>query len=571
MLHDADDVRCVAAAGTLGVVGVDSAALEGADGLLDEAALVECVGVDEALNVVLVADGQTGVDGRGRAAPVLVELEADGTGGTLLGEALRQAVVALSGDAEVEREAVERLQHLADVGCAGGAGCGVCASAGPGAAAKHGRDAGGESFGRLLWTDVVDVSVEAAVGDDFTLAGNDVCVAADDEGAVDIVHDVRVARLADADDVPVLNPDVGFVDAGVVDDERVCDDEVGGLAVGAAGRLPHALTEGLAAAELTLVAIGGVVLLDLDKELCVAEADEVTRRGAEHGGVCLALHGRWEHRTLIHGRIDVGKAHLGEVVNDVGNVDTVAVDDAAGNAVAALDDHVPANLDDGDGLAVAGLEAYGRTGRNVEAVAVGLDAVELEERVGLDEMVVAANLHGAVSLVDNAQTSLTAARVELNAAPDSHDGAGLTDGLVFGGRGDGWEERFVGNGEEGAVESFLDVAIIRGDGVVDGHEVGAVVEGALNLDLLEARGHGGEDVPATQHLLALVHERGDGVCAISDELMNVIGDEGRGFGLVETDSTGEALLGEVADLGDEELVDLGEELAMTSIQLESTV
>jgi hypothetical protein len=61
------------------------------------------------------------------------------------------------------------------------------------------------------------------------------------------------------------------------------------------------------------------------------------------------------------------------------------------------------------------------------------------------------------------------------------------------------------------------------------------------------------------------------VCAIADELLDVVGDEGRGFGLVEADAAGEALLSEVADLGEEELVELGGGLAMASIQLEGTV
>ena len=75
--HDADDVRRVPAAGPLGVEGVDGAPGERRDGVLGAAGLVERVGVDGDLDVVLVRDPQAGVD-RGRGgAPVLVELEAD--------------------------------------------------------------------------------------------------------------------------------------------------------------------------------------------------------------------------------------------------------------------------------------------------------------------------------------------------------------------------------------------------------------------------------------------------------------------------------------------------------------
>ena len=49
---DADDVRRVAAARALGVVGVDRPALERGDRVVDEARLVQRVGVDRDLDVV---------------------------------------------------------------------------------------------------------------------------------------------------------------------------------------------------------------------------------------------------------------------------------------------------------------------------------------------------------------------------------------------------------------------------------------------------------------------------------------------------------------------------------------
>ena len=54
--RDLDDVGRVAAAGALGVEGVDGAALEGRDGVLDEARFVQRVGVDRHLHVHLVGD-----------------------------------------------------------------------------------------------------------------------------------------------------------------------------------------------------------------------------------------------------------------------------------------------------------------------------------------------------------------------------------------------------------------------------------------------------------------------------------------------------------------------------------
>ncbi|GAA3033723.1 hypothetical protein GCM10020000_08730 [Streptomyces olivoverticillatus] len=55
----------MAAARTLGVVGVDRASGDGGEGVGDEARLVEGVGVDGELGAALLADGEAGVDRRG--------------------------------------------------------------------------------------------------------------------------------------------------------------------------------------------------------------------------------------------------------------------------------------------------------------------------------------------------------------------------------------------------------------------------------------------------------------------------------------------------------------------------
>jgi hypothetical protein len=86
---------------------------------------------------------------------------------------------------------------------------------------------------------------------------------------------VGVAGLADGGDAAVLQADIGLVDAGVIDDQRIGDDGVDG-AIGAGDLgLAHAVADHLAAAELHLLAIGGEVLLDLDEEFGVGKADLV--------------------------------------------------------------------------------------------------------------------------------------------------------------------------------------------------------------------------------------------------------------------------------------------------------
>lgn len=288
-----DDVRCVAAAGALGVVGVDGAALEGAEGGLDEAGFVEGVGVDRHLDVVALGDLQAVVDRRRGAAPVLVQLQADGAGEHLLLQRQRQAGVALAGEADVHREGVGGLEHPRHVPGTGGAGGGVGPGGGAGAAADHGGDPAHQRLFDLLRADEVDVRVDAAGGEDHALAGDHLGAGAD--GDVHPGLDVRVAGLADGLDAPVLETDVGLDHAPVVEDQRIGDHRVDHLRR-AQLALAHAVADDLAAAELHFLAIDGEVPFHLDPQVGVGQAHAVADGGAEHVGVGLSAD---FHRTLL--------------------------------------------------------------------------------------------------------------------------------------------------------------------------------------------------------------------------------------------------------------------------------
>src|SRR3546814_2412748 len=58
-----DDVRRMAAASAFGMEGVDGAVLEGGNRVLDEAALVQRIGMDGDLDVMLFGNRQAVVDG----------------------------------------------------------------------------------------------------------------------------------------------------------------------------------------------------------------------------------------------------------------------------------------------------------------------------------------------------------------------------------------------------------------------------------------------------------------------------------------------------------------------------
>lgn len=174
--------------------------------------------------------------------------------------------------------------------------------------------------------------------------------------------------------------------------------------------------------------------------------------------------------------------------------------DARGEAVAALDDAVAGDLDEGDGLGVAGLEAHRGAGGDVEAEAVGGDAVERELRVGLDEVVVRADLDGPVALARDPEPDAPPALVQLDGLGrlDGHHGAGLPFHRVGLGRGQR-EALRARDGQEASVQGPGEVAVVGADGVVDGDEVGPCGKSAFDLDLVQ----GGQDrrlhVAAAEH------------------------------------------------------------------------
>ena len=144
-----------------------------------------------------------------------------------------------------------------------------------------------QRFVDLLRTDEMNVGVEAARGEDLALAGDHFGAWADDDG--DAGLNVGVARLADGVDMSVLEADVGFDDAPMIDNERVGDDGVDRTLFVGDLALPHAVADHLAAAELHFLAVGAKILFDFDDQISIREAHAVARRGAEHVGIDRAI------------------------------------------------------------------------------------------------------------------------------------------------------------------------------------------------------------------------------------------------------------------------------------------
>ncbi len=217
----------MSAAAAFDVEGVDRASIEDAEGVGDRQALVEAVGVQRDLHVVLLGDAQRGVERASVRAGVLVHLEpADAA----LLQRLEQRGVdrrrAATEEADVDRPRVERGERVAQPPG------GVDADAPHRAEllAEDRRDAGRERGLHDARRHQVHVGVDGARRGDQALAADDGGAVADDD--VDAVEGVAGCPPGRS---PLIRPSRMPIDtlrmpSDRVEHQDVGDDEVARLA-----------------------------------------------------------------------------------------------------------------------------------------------------------------------------------------------------------------------------------------------------------------------------------------------------------------------------------------------------
>ncbi len=177
----------------------------------------------------------------------------------------------------------------------GRAGRRVSAVRGARAAADHRSDAAGQCVLDLLRADEMNVGVDAAGGDDAAFARDDFGRRADDHAGRDALLNAGIAGVAEADDAPILDPDVRLDDAlHGVEHERVGDDQVERLRIGCRRRLSHAIADHFAAAKFHFVATRArfrdQIPLDFDEQLGVRQPHLIAHGGTEHLGILPSRH-----------------------------------------------------------------------------------------------------------------------------------------------------------------------------------------------------------------------------------------------------------------------------------------
>ena len=186
-----------------------------------------------------------------------MNLEPGNPGDHLFDQRVATIGVAFAQHADVDRQAFERAQHLADVpGPRGHCGA-IGAVSRADAAAKEGGHTVGQRVISLLRRDQVNVGVDPGSGQNQVFAGDGVGAHTHHQARGYAIHGARVTAFTNPGNLAVADADVGFdhaldrVDDGDVGDHQVQYAVIAGQGVVGA----HAVTQGFTAAVYGLVAV----------------------------------------------------------------------------------------------------------------------------------------------------------------------------------------------------------------------------------------------------------------------------------------------------------------------------
>ena len=206
---------------------MNGAVFKGRNRIFNKARFIQGVGVNGDLSIGFFRHGQTAINGRRRGTPVFVQFEADGAGGNLLMQGIRQAGVAFTQKPKIHRKAVGGFEHARHVPGAGS----YCGGVGPGGRSgtttQHGGHTRSQGLFNLLWADKVNVRIDTACGDDMALTGNHIRTRANYD-----IHPrlhIRVTGFTNRGYTPMFDADVGFNNAPVIYDQSIGNHQINHL------------------------------------------------------------------------------------------------------------------------------------------------------------------------------------------------------------------------------------------------------------------------------------------------------------------------------------------------------
>ena len=131
----------------------------------------------------------------------------------------------------------------------------------------------------------MNMRVDTASGENLAFACNDVGSRSDHD--VDAGLNIGITGLADPRNTTILDTDIGFDDAPIVQNDDIGDNQIDSFGRGPLS-LPHTVADDLAAAEGYFFAVDTAIFLDLDDELGIRQTQTVTLCRAIQFGIGLS-------------------------------------------------------------------------------------------------------------------------------------------------------------------------------------------------------------------------------------------------------------------------------------------
>ena len=282
----ADDIRGMTATCALGMIGVDCSPINRSERILNASTLVQRIRMNCDLNIILVCDIETMVDDCRCCTPVLMNLESHRACLDLLDQRCLIRTVSFSEKTEIHRILLRRLEHSRKIPrsrCARRRICTVCRS---GSSSDHRRHARKQRAVNLLRTDEMNVRVDSARSHNHPLGCESFCRSADRHSRCDSIHDIRIARFSDADNLSVLNSDVRLVDSRVIHNQRICQHQIEiSVRTRRLHRLTHAIADRLSTTELDLISVARHIVFHPRNQIGICKPNPISGCWTVHHAV----------------------------------------------------------------------------------------------------------------------------------------------------------------------------------------------------------------------------------------------------------------------------------------------
>ena len=223
--------------------------------------------------------------------------------------------------------------------------------------------------------------------------------------------------FADADDAAIANADIGLDDAPPIDDDGIRDDKIERtLRAGGRRRLPHAVANDFAAAELRLFTRHGQIARDFNQQIRVGQTNAITGRRAIQIGVLPA----WNlHATAVRPQRSPSTS-IREYVGLARGCGAEApapcalrrrsslpcyllriIQSPIRQTIDAIGHTIAADRDQRHALVLARLKPHRRSRRNLQPKPIGLLPIKPQRAIGLKEMAMRPDLDRPIASIGN--------------------------------------------------------------------------------------------------------------------------------------------------------------------------